>query len=445
LNWIKIYTVKMADIAKAKFIRILDIFLNLHFVFLLSLFFTNYSFVLSFLHSRFNFPLKDISNISPQVLIFSFILLIRYILNRETFRRIKFIRILSDIGKLGDRPILIIIFIIFSIIFISIGIARHYALSSSGIDFGVTVQALWNTTKGDILFSSLDGNINHLGSHFEPILFLIAPFYYLFPSPVFLIILQSLALGLAFFPLYLIAKHVLNSQVLIFAFIICYFLSQAVRGIGLLDFHTDVFLVPLIFFTYYSLVKNRMTLAFLLLFLMLLCKEDVTLIAVGFGIFLWIAQRRYISGSFLVLAGILGWHLETNIIMPYFAHTEGYPYLAFLPFGETYAENIKALVDNPFLLKKLFFSSEKIDFYLRLFGPLGFLSFLSPVHYILFAIPLLEHIIGSIAHTGMQTISSHYPAHTMPFIFIAAIYGARRLIRRFSKNQEAKPATYPYI
>jgi len=30
----------------------------------------------------------------------------------------------------------------------------------------------------------------------------------------------------------------------------------------------------------------------------------------------------------------------------------------------------------------------------------------------------------------MMTLTSHYPAHTLPFIFISAIYGAARLIKR---------------
>jgi uncharacterized membrane protein len=56
------------------------------------------------------------------------------------------------------------------------------------------------------------------------------------------------------------------------------------------------------------------------------------------------------------------------------------------------------------------------------------LSFLSPAHYVLFLLPLASQVVGSANHGGMMTLTSHYPAHTLPFIFISAIYGAGRLV-----------------
>lgn len=414
---------------------IFDFFLNLYSLFFISLFFTDFSFLFSFLHNKFNFPLNDISNISTQASVFAMFLFIRWLIDKDSFLDIRCIKAIKNIGNLKDRTILVSMFVIFMLIFLSLGIARHLALSSSGIDLAAFDQAIWNTANGDILFSSIAGNINILGAHFEPILLLIAPLYMVWPNIIVLIILQALALGVAIFPLYWIAKNRLNNRILIFAFILAYFLSRAVRGVGFLDFHTDSFLVPLIFCSYYFLVTKRTIAALLSLFLMLLCKEDVTFLVSAFGIFLCIFQKRYKLGIFLFFAGIVGWIVETSIIMPRFANTQNYPYLSWLPFGETYTQNINAVLQKPSLLIGLFFSLEKTAFYLRLFGPLGFLSFLSPAHYVLFLVPLTEQAIGSLRHGGMQTITSHYPAHTIPFIFISAIYGAGWLIDKFVKNR----------
>ena len=420
-------------------IKIFDFLLNFYFLFCFSLFFTNYSFILSGLQKKFSYLPEDISNISIQTIVFLGLLIIRWSIDRAGLFNMKFIRLIKRIGSLDDKIILWFIFTVFLTIFVSIGIARHLALSSSGYDLAVTDQALWNTTKGRILFSSLDGNISHLGAHFEPILFFIVPIYVIWPNIIALIIIQSLALGIAIFPLYSIAKSRLNNRILIFAFIISYFLSRSTRGIGLLDFHTDSLIVPLIFFSFYFLITKRTGAALLLFFLMLLCKENVAFIVIGLAIFILIFQKRYKLGIFLLISGISYWIIITNYIMPYFANTQSYPYLTWLPFGETYLENIKAILRNPLLLKECFLNSKKIEFYLRLFGPLGFLSFFSLQHYILFLVPLFTHIIGSIAHPGMQTISSHYPAHTIPFIFIAAIYGAAWII---SKSKLKKAPIY---
>lgn len=425
----------MGQIFRLISFKIIDLFLSLYFLFLISLFFTDYSFILTGLHKQFNFLPEDISNISVQAIIFIFLLFVRWVMHKASFNNIKFIKAVKKIGSLNDKKILILIFIIFLIIFFSIGIARHLALSSSGYDLAVTDQSLWNIIKARALFSSLDGNINHLGAHFEPILFFIVPIYKIWPNIIILILLQSLALGVAIFPLYLIAKSRLNNRILALAFIISYFLSRSARGIGLLDFHTDAFIVPLVFFAFFFFITDRIGPALLLLSLMLLCKENAAFIVMAFGIFLLLFQKRHKLGLFLLIAGISYWIVVTNYVMPHFANTKNYPYLSWLPFGQTYSQNLKAVIDNPYLLKGLFFNPKKIDFYMRLFGPLGFLSFLSPSHYILFLVPLFTHIIGSIHHPGMQTISSHYPAHTLPFIFISAVYGAGWILDSLSKNK----------
>jgi len=432
MNSISSHQLKFKEISMQCF----DFFLALFFIFIVSLFVTDYSFILSPWHKKYNFPLEDISNLSVQSILLTLLFFLRWAIDKNSFGNIPFIKFIKNLKKLSDKSILISIFVLFVAIFLSIGIARHMALSSSGYDLAVTDQAIWNTTKGDILFSSLDGNINHLGAHFEPILLLITPLYSIWPNVIVLIFLQSFSLGLAIFPLYLIVKHRLNNRIVIFAFIFSYFLSRPVRGIGLLDFHTDSFIVPLIFFSYYFLITKRTVLTLFTLFLMSLCKEDAHFIIVGFALFTCFFQKRYSLGLFLLFAGITGWILVTNLLMPHFANTKSYPYLCWLPFGETYSENLNAVLKKPALLNELFFSREKLIFYVKLFGPLGFLSFLSPKHYILFLIPLLEYIVGDVAHPGVLTISSHYPAHTLPFIFISAIYGLGWLYGSFSKKKD---------
>lgn len=406
-------------------IKIFDLFINLYFFVILSLFLADYSFIFS----------NGISNFSFQALIFACLFFLRWLIAKESIYEIFFVKMIEKITRKSDKVILISIFIFFVLVFSLIGIERHWAISSSGYDLAVTDQAVWNTTRGNMLFSSLDGNISHLGAHFEPILLLIVPFYMIWNNLIVLILLQSFALGLAIFPLYLIAKLKLKSRFLIFSFVIAYFLSRPVRGIGLLDFHTESFLVPLSLFSYYFLVTNRIKMVFAAIFLMLLCKENAAFLVIGFGIFSFLSLKKYKLGIFLFIIGIAAWLIETKLIIPYFANTNDYPYLVWMPFGKTYLENITAVIKNPFLIFNLAFGPGKIDFYLKLFGPIGFLSFLSPVHYVLFLIPLATQIIGSIRHPGMQTITSHYPAHTIPFIFIAAIYGIAWLLDKFGNSK----------
>ncbi len=408
----------MANKIKKIIIMAFDQLINLYFIFLLGCFITDYSFIF-----------KDgVSNLSIHGIIFLLLLCARWFIDRGSFGNSVFIKLIRYIAKLDDKKLLFLIFIFLTLILFFIGLFRHFAFSSAGIDMGVTDQALWNTIKGRVLFSSIDGHINHLGAHFDPVLFLIAPLYFIWPNIIILIFLQALAVGLAVFPLYLIAKKNLSSRLLVFVFVFAFCLSRPLRGISLLDFHTDAFLVPLIFASYYLFSVKRTFWAVLSLVLMLFCKESAAILVFAYGVFTITYQKRYRLGISLLALAVVWWVVVTNLVMPRFAHTESYPYLNWLPFGASYSENITAVVRNPTVLIPLFFSTDKIQFYMKLFLPLAALSFLSPQHYVLFIFPLAIQVLGSINHPGMSTITSHYPAHTLPFIFIAAIFGARNLV-----------------
>ena len=414
----------MLDKLKKILTNLLDQFLLVYFVFLLGLFITDFSFIFK----------EGISNLSVHSIIFVFLLGARWYLDKVSFNNSLLIKLLKSIAKLDDKRLLFLIFIFLIFILFSIGLFRHLAFSSAGCDMGVTDQSIWNTTQGRILFSSLDGKINHLGAHFEPVLLLIVPFYFIWPNILVLVILQALAIGTAVIPLYLIAKNRLKSRALIFAFIFAYFLSRPLRGVGLLDFHTDTFLIPLSFISYYLLLTRRHLWAVIAMLLMLGCKENATILVFAYGIFTITYLKRYRLGVSLLALAITWWLLVTDLIMPHFAYTADYPYLKWLPFGPTYSENISAVIRNPGLLANLFFSQGKAEFYTKLFAPLGMLSLISPAHYVLFLLPLIFQVIGSVNHAGMVDITAHYPAHTLPFIFISAIFGAGSLID-FLKNK----------
>lgn len=412
------------DKLKKILVNLLDWFLSAYFFFLAALFITDFSFIFK----------GGVSNFSVQAMIFLFILGARRFLDKGSFGGSLLVRLLKRIYSCPDSRILWFLSLALVFIFSYIGIMRHFAFSSGGIDMGVTDQALWNTVKGRALFSSLDGNINHLGAHFEPVLFLIAPLYFVWPSIMILILLQALALGLAVFPLYLIARQRINNRFLVFAFIGAYFLSRPLRGVGLLDFHTDAFLIALSFTSYYLLITRRNLWAVISMLLMLCCKESAAVLVFAYGIFTITYLKRYSLGAFLLALAISWWLVATELVIPHFANTTAYPYLKWLPFGATYADNLSAVAKNPMLLFNLLFSQEKMGFYSKLFLPLGLLSFLSPGHYVLFLLPLAAQVAGSLNHGGMITLTSHYPSHTLPFIFISAIYGAGRLVD-FVKNK----------
>lgn len=404
---------------------IFDIILLLSIFFYLSLFVTDYSFILY--ENR-------ISNIAMPTTGFIFLIFLRWLIDKKGFFRCKFTRITYGFSAINEKTFLLLAVSIIAILFSTLSLARHYSLASCASDLGIFDQAVWNSTKGRILFSSLKNNMNLLGDHFEPILLFIIPLYKLWPNPCVLLILQAILLASAVIPLYLIAKTRIKEKLIVYAVIVAYILNRPIRGIALSDFHPECFMVPILFWAYYFLIQRKNALFFVLLSLLVLCKEDVTFLIAGIGIFCAISLRRIKLGVSLLISGLLLWFLETKIIIPLFNPSGTYAYMNRFPLGLTYMDNINSILTNPSNFIQLMFCGPKINYILKIFGPLLFLSLLSPKHYVLWLIPLLKNLFVNPNFSGFYNISSHYTASLIPFVFISAIYGAGLLEERAKKK-----------
>src|SRR3990167_3112960 len=114
--------------------------------------------------------------------------------------------------------------LIYCLIVGTVSVLRHYQFQTQAWDMGIFEQTMWNTVNGRVMQNSLEEIPNHLGVHMSPFLFLLIPFYVFFQSPYFLIIIQTLALGLGAIPLYFFAKEKLNNDRLVKVIILSYLL-----------------------------------------------------------------------------------------------------------------------------------------------------------------------------------------------------------------------------
>ena len=123
---------------------------------------------------------------------------------------------------------------------------RHLAFETGAFDVGVYAQPLWNFTQGRNFTGSIQADNGPLrwANHVEPILFLIAPLYKLWPDPRSLLWLQVAALSLAALPLFALAVRRLQNEWAALAIVLAYFLLPATQAVTLFDFHA-VALAPL--------------------------------------------------------------------------------------------------------------------------------------------------------------------------------------------------------
>ena len=79
----------------------------------------------------------------------------------------------------------------------ALAVLRHRAFESGRFDLGNMTQAVWSTAHGDVLsVTDVHGEqVSRLGSHFDPILVLFAPLWWLWPSPELLLVVQAVAVA----------------------------------------------------------------------------------------------------------------------------------------------------------------------------------------------------------------------------------------------------------
>jgi uncharacterized membrane protein len=120
---------------------------------------------------------------------------------------------------------------------------RHLAFETGAFDVGVYTQPLWNFIHGhDFAVSIIEDNGPiRWATHVEPILFLIAPLYWLWPDPRTLLWLQVAGLTLAALPLYALAVRRLQNEWIALVIVLAYFLMPATEAVTLFDFHAVTF------------------------------------------------------------------------------------------------------------------------------------------------------------------------------------------------------------
>ena len=322
---------------------------------------------------------------------------------------------------------LILVYIIFFGIFTSL---RHYNFQTQTWDMGIFAQTFWNTVHGNIMQNSIEEARNHFAVHMSPWLFILAPGYALFPSPYYLLIIQTLIVALGAWPLYLLAKKLLSgSWPLILS--TGYLFYPALHWINIFDFHPIAFLPPLLITAFYFLEDKKWLWSALFLALSTSTQEDAVLIVLFIGIYLLLkggAGRKF--GLAVILLSIFYFLFSTQVIMP--ALGGGLLRLdRYEQFGSTAPEIIKNIFLQPKILIQTLFNAEKFRYVFWLFLPVAFLPFFSRTALLLLAPGLLENLLTNF--NSQFTGFYQYDSVLIPGIFISSIFGLKNLLAYWPK------------
>lgn len=331
--------------------------------------------------------------------------------------------------------LILLLVILYTAVFSTLDLLRHFSYSQISNDTAVFDQSLWYFMHGRGFWNSIEA-MNHFGMHASPIFFLLLPIYYFFPSPVTLIILQCFAVALSIPIVYLIARKILNEK-LALHFAVLLSLYHPLHGVTWDIVNELAFVVAPLFLAFYGILSERYLLVWIGSLLAMACKEEIGLVIGFLGIWLVYhgikTKKRVIWGNGAALIAVgFGWTaFSITTLIPHF---RGGPYRYFTmesrytEFGNSFSQILFHLVTRPGRAAAAAFTFPKIMYLLELLLPLGFLSLAAP-GFLWMTIPTLAANLLSNA-SMMSMVGARYPAAIIPFVFIAAIFGVKKVIER---------------
>ncbi len=160
--------------------------------------------------------------------------------------------------------IAIILSTIFFILFSIFSYKQYLSVGDSAFDLGVTANLLYYFIHGYSFYSPLLG-FNLLSQHFALFDFLIVPVYFIYQSPISLLIFENFFTAYAGIILYFISRNFLNDKLkskfylnlISIMFLVLYEMSPYTQSLISFPFHREAFLPFFFFLAIYSFFNEK--------------------------------------------------------------------------------------------------------------------------------------------------------------------------------------------
>ncbi len=236
-----------------------------------------------------------------------------------------------------------------------IAIWRHLHFETHAFDLGIFDQALWHASHFSAPASTIRGIGNLFGDHFHPIILLLVPLYWIWSSPIVLLVAQACLLSLIF-PLGTILGRRLGLPTWAVAVIS---LAAAVHP-GILaainfDFHEIAFAPAFMLLMLIFAVGKQWRWYWLAVVGLILTKESMAIYAALLGLTIALRARPWHwktidvrHGLATLGVGLISFFLITRLIIPALSDGQGYVYLnQYDQIGDTPATVVKNIVLHP--------------------------------------------------------------------------------------------------
>ncbi len=327
----------------------------------------------------------------------------------------------------GMWPVVCALALVYFATFATMSLLQFAAANVSDTYTTSFERMLWFTLRGRILWT---GEANFFGDHVQPVLFLLLPFYWLWPGLNVLMIVQTAALACGALAVYALAKPRLSPG-LAATLAGAYLLYPAMQYLNIEGtyntFRPISFSTPFLLWALVLLDRRRLWACALCLLGALMCKEEFGLAVFTFGLYAMLKHRRWRWGSGVAAVGLAWFVVSVTLVIPHFRGGS----LRFMPhyahLGATPGEVARTLLLHPLDTLASVQWLQMATYLLALIAPLALLPLLG-WECLLMTAPAVAYAMLS-NRPAQRVIQFHYHAPMVPFCIGAAVFGCERLVR----------------
>ena len=307
---------------------------------------------------------------------------------------------------------------------------RHMTYNTACFDMGIFTQ-MFHSMKTNLTTNTTcerDYLLPHLNIHASYILYVLLPFYALFPNAVALLISQAVISMSGLIPVILIArKRGFKGLFIVFVSAV-YIFNSGLLAPCFFHFHENCFLPALLMWLLYAVDTRKVIPLYILSALTCLVKEDAPLYIICIGLFLLADEKdkKRIHGGIIALLSLIYFVFIMKLL-----ETTG---SADMMMGQRFSNLVyggntgftgilRNVLSNPSYFFSLLFSESSLIFLLQMMMPLLFLPFATTkIHRYFLMLPMviMNLVIGSGYHYAAE-MGFHYTYGTAALLIFMAI------------------------
>lgn len=332
-----------------------------------------------------------------------------------------------------DLPLSLVLLVsaVWAALFSWLSVARHDAWWTGRFDLGNMVQAIWNTSRGDLLMATnaAGEQVSRLGSHVDPLLLVLTPFAWVTDSAVPLLVAQAVIVAAGAVPAFLLGRRWLGDDRLAVAGAMMWLLYAPIQWAVVTDLHAVTLAAPLLMLAIWAAEARNDWVLGIALALALLGKEQVGLAVAVLGVWIIVRQRRWIAGAVVSVAALAWTLIAVLVIIPRAGSGLPAPFgERFGRFGDTPAQALAGALTQPLEVVTTIGGWSRLSYLLALLLPLLLLPLFAPL---LAAAAVPDLMLNMLADWWPNySIEFHYAAIPSPFLVAAAMLGLAGLRRR---------------